>query len=259
MRARLRSWWQKTSKTLDVVIISSLVILLVLLVLIILGYANNWPWAGLHGKTLYDWLQLLIIPTILAIGGYIFNLTLSRNEQKSTQLRDQTEREIAADNQWEAALQAYLDSMSELLLHENLRNSGAEDEVRKIARVRTLTALPRLDPKRKGSVLLFLAESGLIDIGGPIIDLYRADLSRVQLYKPWLNEVNLSETNLSEADLYEADLFAANLSKADLHEAHLVGANLAYADLSGAIVTTEQLDKAKSLDGATMPDGTKHV
>src|SRR5437588_6410007 len=145
-----RSWWQKAKKPLEVFcIIVVCVLVIALLVVIALAYIFNVNVPGLRGKTLWDWLQLLIIPTVLAIGGYIFNLTLSRNEQKSTQLRDQTEREIAADNQREAALQAYLDSMSELLLHENLRNSGAEDEVRKIARVRTLTVLPRLDPKRK--------------------------------------------------------------------------------------------------------------
>ena len=43
MLAKLRSWWQKTSKTLDAVVIISLVVLLVLLVLIILGYIFNWP------------------------------------------------------------------------------------------------------------------------------------------------------------------------------------------------------------------------
>ena len=90
MIARVRSWWKNTSKTLDAVIISSLVILLVLLVLIILGYIFNWPWTGLHERTLYDWLQLLIIPAVLAIGGYLFNYTTGRNEQKSTQLRNQT-------------------------------------------------------------------------------------------------------------------------------------------------------------------------
>jgi uncharacterized protein YjbI with pentapeptide repeats len=148
-----------------------------------------------------------------------------------------------------------------------------------------LTALPRLDLKRKGSVLLFLAESGLIHNEKTIIDLYRANLSRVQLYKPWLNEVNLHETNLSEADLCEADLLGANLSKADLSEAHLVrtilagvnlreanlsGANLSGANLMGAIlerailkgvtgITVEELKKqAKSLKGATMPDGSIH-
>jgi len=67
MLARLRSWRQKTSKTLDAVIIISLVILLALLVMIILGYIFNWPWTGLRGRTLHDWLQLLIIPAVLAI------------------------------------------------------------------------------------------------------------------------------------------------------------------------------------------------
>src|SRR6266566_2413567 len=110
---------QKTSKTLDAVIISSFVILLVLLVLIILGYKFNWPWTGLHGRTIYDWLQLLIIPAVLAVGGYLFNYTTGR-----------TEREIASDRQREDALQAYIDSMSALLLEKNLRKSGEYDEVR---------------------------------------------------------------------------------------------------------------------------------
>src|SRR6266849_2526600 len=105
MVSKLRSWWQKTSKTLDAVIMSSLVILLVLLVLIILGYIFNWPWTDIHGRTLYDWLQLLIIPAVLAVGGYLFNYTTGR-----------TEREIASDRQREEALQAYIDNMSALLL-----------------------------------------------------------------------------------------------------------------------------------------------
>src|SRR5215469_2886887 len=162
MIAKFRSWWKNTSKTLDIVVILMLVVLVALVVVIILGYTNNWSWAGLHGKTLYDWLQLLIIPAVLAVGGYLFNYSTSRNEQKATQQRDQTERDVALDNQREAALQAYIDSMSELLLHEKLPESGEDDEVRTIARVRTLTVLPRLDGARKRSVLQFLHESGLI-------------------------------------------------------------------------------------------------
>src|SRR6266446_8210811 len=145
MLARLRSWWQKTSKTLDAVIIISLVIVLVLLVLIVLGYTFNWSWTGLHGRTLYDWLQLLIIPAVLAIGGYLFNYTTGRNERQANEQRAKiereaaekqaqaereaaekradTEREIALDNQREAALQVYIDSMSELLLEKKLRES----------------------------------------------------------------------------------------------------------------------------------------
>ena len=71
--------------------------------------------------------------------------------------------------------------MSELLLHENLCKSKPDDEVRKIARVRTLTVLTRLDGKRKGSVIQFLYESELIDKNKTIIDLLGADLNNAEL------------------------------------------------------------------------------
>src|SRR5205807_2538226 len=103
------------------------------------------------------------IPVVLAIGGYLFTLTTSRNERKVADRHNQTEREIAQDNQRAAALQDYIDKMSELLLHEKLRESLPESEARTVARVRTLTVLPRLDGERKGRVLQFLHESDLID------------------------------------------------------------------------------------------------
>ena len=42
--------------------------------------------ASYLGGNLYhwDWLQLLIIPAVLAVGGYIINLTISRGEQEAT-------------------------------------------------------------------------------------------------------------------------------------------------------------------------------
>jgi uncharacterized protein YjbI with pentapeptide repeats len=40
--------------------------------------------------------------------------------------------------------------------------------------------------------------------------------------------------------------------------ADLSGADLSVANLADAGVTAEQLDASKSLEGATMPDGSKH-
>src|SRR5215470_6502054 len=93
----------------------------------------SWSWTGLSKKTLWDWLQLLIIPAVIALGGYLFTFTTSRNERDAADRHNQTEREIAQDNQREAALQEYIDKMSELLLHEKLGQSQPEDKVRKIA------------------------------------------------------------------------------------------------------------------------------
>ena len=80
-----------------------------------------------------------------------------------------------------------LQDISELLLHENLRKSDEDAEVRTIARVRTLTVLSGLDGRRKGSLVQFLNESGLINQREKyiekdcVIDLDGADLSKAKL------------------------------------------------------------------------------
>src|SRR6266702_1275989 len=95
MLKMLRSWWKNTSKTLDVVVILMLVVLLAVIMVSILGYAYNLNWSGLHGKTFWDWLQLLIIPAVLAVGGYLFNYTTSRNDRQANEKRAETDHKIA--------------------------------------------------------------------------------------------------------------------------------------------------------------------
>jgi hypothetical protein len=78
-----------------------------------------------------------------------------------------------------------------------------------------------------------------------------------------LHETNLTRANLTGADLTGADLTGAVLTGAVLTGANLEGANLQEADLSSAHlqeakVANEQLADALSLQGATMPDGSKH-
>jgi len=245
MGARLRLWWEKIKTPLEIIaIILVLVLLVALIILIVQGYRLNWDWVGLgsyttpkhpsdtdfqRGKTLWDWLQLLIIPFVLAVGGYLFNYSTSRNERNATERHNQVEREIAQDNQSGATLQEYINKMSELLLHEKLRESQPEDEVRSIARVRTLTVLSLLDEARKRTVLQFLYESGLITKDKSVIDLSSADFS-----KALIGGLDLPNADLSSTNLIRANLIGAKLTKANLSNAMLFGANLASANLTGA-------------------------
>jgi len=98
----LLSWWQQIKKHL-VSIGVAVIILVVGIALIIAGYWLDWTGfdgytqvttshiiSGSNvgtvtrtevyqpGKALWDWLQLLIIPVVLAVGGYLFNFTTSR-------------------------------------------------------------------------------------------------------------------------------------------------------------------------------------
>lgn len=203
--------------------------------LTIASYRFDWSVTGFPNKTLWDWMQLLIVPVVLAVGALLFNFAVNRNEQKIADQRYQNdqkivtqraqiEREIALDNQQETLLQTYLDRMSDLMLNNHLRKSALKDEVQQIARARTLTVLPRLDAHRKGSLIKFLYESDLISAIEKtcVIDLKDADLSKVNLKGYILKGINLSGANLVEANLQDAFLDGANLS----------GANLSGADLN---------------------------
>jgi len=74
----------------------------------------------------------------------------------------------------------------------------------------------------------------------------------------YLQRADLSKADLSEADLRRADLRGADLRGTNLSDANLGGAYLDEANLYGANVTDQQLARATSLEGATMPDGTVH-
>jgi uncharacterized protein YjbI with pentapeptide repeats len=249
MRTKLQSWWKQLNKP-RLVITSFLAILCVLLILIALGYVLDWSWTGLipynvggqqqPGKSLWDWLQLLIIPAVLALGGYLFNYSTNMNERNTADKQNEAEQLLARENQHKAVLQDYIGNISELLLHEKLRDSEPEDEVRTIARVRTLTVLPRLDPQRKRILLQFLQESKLIERDKSVISLSGADLSRSNLKEAILNMANLSQANLSGADLE-----LANLWKVMLWQANLAGANLSLANLSNSDLHISNLKGAK--------------
>jgi uncharacterized protein YjbI with pentapeptide repeats len=198
--------------------------------------------------TVRDWLDLLVVPLALVVISFLFTTQQdhrqqqienqrARQAQKIENQRAEAERELAEQRAQDEALQAYLGQMSSLLLEKNLLNSEEGSEARTLARARTLTVLGRLDPSRKTAVMQFLDEATLIkgvDERAPII-------------------------RLEGAELYGADLYGAELYGADLRGADLSHADLRGVDLSEARGwTEEQLRAARSLEGATMPDGSKH-
>jgi hypothetical protein len=227
------------------------------------------------GITLWEWLQLLIVPAVLAAGGAWFNRQQQQREEESANKRAAAELTIQEQDAREAALQAYLDKMTQLLLEKDLRGSEKDSPERTLARARTLTVLRGLDPRRKRSVLDFLYEANLIK-PGPSTDSHYTPLPPViALGSPDSDNgaADLSGADLRGAVLRNADLGVdewhhygkgANLSGADLSGADLTGANLSNADLTGANLyeakgwTEEQLTAAESLEGATMPDGQKY-
>ena len=120
------------------------------------GYYFEWKWTGFPKRTPWDWVDLLIVPLVLALGGYLFTRSENRATRVATEQRAQDE-----------ALQAYLDQMGQMLLDKErpLRRSKEGDEERTLARAWTLTVLEVLDASRRSRVVRFLYEALLLAYG----------------------------------------------------------------------------------------------
>jgi uncharacterized protein YjbI with pentapeptide repeats len=192
-----------------------------------------WTLKEFGGKPVWDWMDLLIVPIVLALITVAFTVLQDARQQRIEDQRAEAERELAQQRAQDAALQAYLDQMSHLLLEKDLRGSKEGSVVGTLARARTFATMQRLDAQRNQTIARFLGESELIATDGTTTSL--------------LKGARLDHADLAGVDLRRADLSEANLQGANLHMASLKYANLRDADLSG----TTDLNNA-TLEGATL-------
>ena len=183
-------------------------------------------WFGASEKTGWDWADLslkLSVPlTIALLGTYFGNLNNQRQNQ------------IAVNNQKDAVLSKYLERMESLILDRGLKKGALNDDVSSVARTLTLVSLSQLSEPgetRRGLVLQFLQEVGLIKFKQVRVPLANADFQGADL-----EFANLSSADLSRANLTNAKLIGASLSGSNLAGASLSRANLIMADFTGAIL-----------------------
>ena len=249
--------------------------------------ANTDAWSG------FQVVEKIAIPLTIAVLGTIFSfvqwqvdVARGEREQKIAYDRQEQERLTTLDDQRHQILSGYLDQMTRLLLLENSSEVAPSitlklsNEAKPIARARTLSTLRQLDGERKGQLLKFLYEAGLIggqcqlnpntlkaencqpsalDLDGarldetvferpiplPGVDLTEAFLPKAKLPEIDLTRAEMQKANLNGANLEKAILFEAQMENIRLVEAILVDANLSTANLTGAVLEKANLQGAK--------------
>ena len=180
-------------------------------------------------KTAWDLLQLLIVPAMLAALALWFNGSQASRERAREDRRIREDRAIALDARRDATLDAYLSEMSNLILNRNLLRAPPLGAVNHVARTATLTTARRLDGRRRGELVRFLVEAGLLrqirvtgadvvlDLSGA--DLRNADLSDAHLGSISLHRVDLRGARFDSSLLLDVDLGGADLRGASFREA----------------------------------------
>lgn len=318
MGSKPRLWGQQIRHhpVRSAIIIATGILCIALIVLIVVGYWLNWPWIGVNGgyskititstvhgtttaqeqpqtRTLWDWLQLLIIPASLGIFGvFLTNLMQARSQRELAEQQAQSQHELMEQQAQSAQKTLEQQASFERELAEQQASFERELAERQAQHARELAT----DSQREGVLQAYFDKiSGLLIHEGlrqalqgsevrnaacvqTITVLLRLDGSRKGnlirfLYKSGLIDkidpiidlqgADLRNADLRGADLRGADLRGTNMRGTDLREIDLRGADLgdsdlAGADLRGALSTQEQWEKARSLTNAIMPDGAKH-
>src|SRR5215212_3295955 len=208
-------------------------------IIVIMIYIDIRNGLGVADKTVWDWLDILILPVVLSVGAIGYdNLEKKRDEDREVEQRNRA-LEIEDQHAQAVALQTYLDQMSTLMIERELRKTSSDSDERVLAQARTLTILLALGPDRKRHPLKLVAQMHLIDKGSAVIQLPHADLNDANLKEITLVNVDLTDVDLRGAKLIGARLSETVLAEADLRGADLIGADLRDADVRGARYDTE--------------------
>jgi uncharacterized protein YjbI with pentapeptide repeats len=267
--------------------IGILLILVMTIVLITIGaYSREWEWTGFIGKTLWDWMKLLIVPIILAIGGLLFTqmdrlnarneLELNRRGQitdRFTRAIDQLGKvddkgsklfevrvggiyaleQIARDSEQEYGpvmeiLTAYVRQHAPW--PRQRAQEGTEDEA---AESRS-EELSRGEPTLEESIAPDPDIQAIVTVlGRRTHDFLHGEPERIDLHNTNLSGVDLFGASLRSANLWGTNLSGTNLISAELAWAHLQGTNLSGADLSWANLSGADLSGA-NLEGANLEE-----
>jgi O6-methylguanine-DNA--protein-cysteine methyltransferase len=235
---------------------------ILLLLIVAVNIVSNFKWSGFQKKSLWDWLQLLVVPSMLAFGAFYLNY--------SSEARD---KELAIKQQQQEIVKDYFSKMQTLILEEKKirisqtppkqiekdykdyysKNSSSSKDQQKlspesqsIGKALTFAVLDEVNGIQKGKVITYLAEAGLINTDKPQIDLENANLKDMQLDSVILTNVNIRKAHMQNAKLSKvqftaSDLRGANFSGATLDDVFFSESNLIGSNFYGVIFKNVRL------------------
>jgi len=213
----------------------ALISLSILLVIIISNWISNFKWSGFQKKSFWDWLQLLIVPLMLAFGAFYLNY--------ASETRD---KQIAEERKQQELLKDYFSKMQTLIIEanklsksqweplEHFANEKLPGQFQPIAQALTLAVLDELDGLRKGKVITYLAESGFITKETFTINLNGANLQKLELKGVSLNSVIINKADMTGAKLTNVEFTDSDLGASNFSQANLDGVNFSSAILQGS-------------------------
>ena len=245
--------------------------------------------------SIYDWLNLfsnLLVPIAIGILTIVLplqqdNLNEKQNEHSYQISFTNRLRNLQAvhDQQKQMILNQYQQDLTDLMLKydSSLNSTDVNDDddderISLVIRTKTLHALRQLDPARKIFLIQLLIDSGIqhrinishTDLSSLIfppgsfyshlrminIIAKNLTLKSIFLYRSNFSYSNFDDSTFQDSNCSHADFSYTSLQRTNWINTDATQVMFNYTNLFEANITNEQLIKARSLLGATLPNGT---
>jgi hypothetical protein len=167
-----------------------------------------WKVTGFGEKTLWDVIQIVAVPSALAVAGFWFQDFTKKQDVKLAESKTKQELQVADSRAKQETLTKYLDQMSDLL-EKGLLKSKQDSPIFIIAQSKTVTALQSLDTERQRLLIQFFKSANLNTLDGLKLN-YRTSISAESILMKLIlvgliwRELTLMEVNLKEQILQSA-------------------------------------------------------
>jgi uncharacterized protein YjbI with pentapeptide repeats/uncharacterized membrane-anchored protein YhcB (DUF1043 family) len=253
-------------------------------------------WSGLRGKNVWDWLQLIIVPLVLAGGGFLLQRFESDRlkqqeafekerekhqqalEKERIEAQVEREREQAKNNLMDNIFQSYLDDISTLLIDKRLQTMldiVTAERLREEAEKKAAKAKENGDEQAADSANGTEQETKAIETL-PAIEIDNGKLAEAKavvtvarartvtaLRSLDVDRRNLLANFLRETGLVTGEqgslLVGIQLEKVDLSETHLYDFNLSQANLYQANLSHAYLYRANLSHAMLMEANLNHL
>lgn len=230
-----------------------------------MAFIYKFEWSGFKDKNLWDWMQLLILPLLVAAGGLLLDRQIDQREEDRAKIRsDQETLKLYYDQ-----MKTYTERINPLLLRlsqikdiekgKKFQDKELDDIEESLIKVKpdletikslTLTVLDELDSEHKSQIIRYLYNIGVIRLEIPrkITNSNDKSCSRTsrQGQDNYLYEsaIQLDGVDLSGIDFINKKIKFVNFCGVSLKRAKFINSDLSYANINQADLSEANLDGA---------------
>ncbi len=179
---------------------------------------------GFHNKTLFDWLEIAIIPIFLTIGVFMVDYFNRRNESKSTETKFQNEQRIAQEQYSAAAFNSFLE------YYTNIYHSGNKlnNQEKQTLKFKTRSMFRTLNGFWVGELFDFISNTNL---GAAIPDIFsETDFKDLEILQSKHRRIELNNSNFLRCNALAVVFMEAIFKTVEFTECVLTGGNMQFSD-----------------------------